>query len=121
MTVIYVKTSFFTVHRWKDAPKEVEWLRNLHSHRFHVRVEVNVSHGDREIEFYIFKSMLDQLIVGEILPWHIEKKEYQTSCEMFAHRICELLILKGYDVALVDVNEDGDHGATYIPEDPSSN
>ena len=49
------------LHRWPDAHKYpgIEFLANEHRHMFHFRVEIQVFHDDREIEFILFKRELE--------------------------------------------------------------
>ena len=51
------------LHRWPDAINfpGVEFLANEHRHMFHFRVEMEVFHDDREVEFILFKRELEKL------------------------------------------------------------
>ena len=49
------------IHRYPDAPEGVEFLRHPHRHMFHFRVEIEVFHDDRDIEFILFKRELEAL------------------------------------------------------------
>ena len=90
-------------HRWKDAPEAVTFLRFRHRHVFHIRCWFDVSHEDREIEI-IMKQ------------WEIEKflkDRYGAVCE-FGEMSCEAIarvIMEEFDVAQIEVLEDGYGGA----------
>lgn len=62
MLGIIVKTDFEGIHCYPKAPDEVKFLRVPHRHVFHVEVEVETFHEDREIEFIKLKHELDQKI-----------------------------------------------------------
>ena len=47
------------IHKYPDAPKEVEFLKYPHRHIFKFKVAIEVFHGDRDIEFFIFKRCLE--------------------------------------------------------------
>lgn len=101
MIQIYVKTQFEALHRWVHAPEEVAFLRDYHRHCFHVKVGFNVTHSDRDIEFFIFKKQLDKF-----LKKNFEGGSFNMSCEDFA-----LSILRYFRCEFVEVSEDGDNGA----------
>lgn len=92
-------------HKYPNAPEEVSFLRNLHRHLFHIRIQFEQTHSDRDIEYFIFKRwLLEQLHVGNVS---------NKSCEMLAEEIREMVLKKiGYDRdVIVEVNEDGENGA----------
>lgn len=104
--MIWVTTQFEGFHKWENAPGEVAFLRNLHRHIFKVKVMIDVRHDDREIEFFMFKWMLE-----EIVREQFEKKEVG-SCEMIAAQILNWLMKKYPDRDIVvEVSEDGENGA----------
>lgn len=104
MKWIKVQTRFEGYHRWKDAPEDVEFLRNTHRHIFHVKLQIEVEKNNRELEFIRVKDwlneMLDRVAVGE------------RSCE----DLCELILKSTKDKygdrkVKVEVSEDGENGA----------
>lgn len=101
-TSIYVRTSFVAFHNWEGAPRSVAFLRNKHRHVFHVTVEKEVSHQDREIEFFTYKAAIDKWIDKNWANYFWENK----SCEMFAQEL-----LERFDADRVIVSEDGENGA----------
>ena len=48
------------LHKWPDATQHpgIEFLANEHRHMFHFRVDLEVWHDDREVEFILFKREL---------------------------------------------------------------
>ena len=55
------------IHCYPDAPKGVEFLKHPHRHMFHFRVDIEVFHDDRDIEFILFKRELEGLYAENIL------------------------------------------------------
>ena len=104
-TRIWITTQFEGIHAWPDAPEEVSFLSCPHRHMFHVKVEVSVTHDDREIEFILFKRWLDGVLSERY-------DEMAKSCEMMAKEIIELVREEWGDRSIVvEVSEDGENGA----------
>lgn len=108
-TCIWVTTQFEAIHSWPNAPEKVAYLSHPHRHLFHVRVELEVQHDDREVEFILFKSA-----ITEFCQSHFAGTPHHFSCEQMAK-------LLGFYVAnlmtpnrkiVVSVSEDGENGAT---------
>jgi len=106
-TRIWVTTTFEAFHKWKKAPKEVKFLQNMHRHKFHVKVELDVHHNDRELEFFMVKDKLDDFIM-----LYYQGEDDVGSCEMIASTILgEIEDLYGKRGISVEVSEDGENGA----------
>lgn len=103
---IFIKTRFAGLHRWADAPKEVDYLKAFHRHNFYVKVFFEVEHDDRDLEFFITKAKLDNYIDAVI------NKADCGSCEMIARLIADF----DHRITKVEVSEDDDNGALYIRE-----
>lgn len=112
MTTIWVTTKFAALHYWPEAPVEVSFLQHPHRHEFHVKLEVQVSHGNRELEFFIIKKWLDNMLTV------FSTGAFTYSCEQFA-----MQILRDFESRFppftnvvrrvaVTVSEDGENGAT---------
>lgn len=99
------------IHRYPDAPAGVEFLRNDHRHIFHFKVELEVFHDDRDVEFILFKRELENLYRTNTL-----QLDYK-SCEMIADDLAFYITRKYENRDLViTVSEDGENGATcYYP------
>jgi len=104
---IWISTSFEGFHKWKDAPDDVGFLRDLHRHVFHVRLDIEVKHDDRELEFFQVKRQLERY-----LRTYYHEKVDIGSCEMIAERIVMWADTKypGRDIS-VSVSEDNENGA----------
>ena len=89
---------------WDD----VSFLGVPHRHIFHFRVEIEVFHDDRDIEFIQFKRWLERLY-GEDAVLDLNHK----SCEMIADDLAEQINARypGRDMTIT-VSEDGENGAT---------
>lgn len=101
---VEVRTTFEGIHYYKDAPKNVEFLRNPHRHLFHVIVRTKVD-GFRALEFLTVKKELDAYLQA-----NFQGKTFPYSCEEIASFILVWLLRK-YEVrsAEVKVGEDGEN------------
>jgi hypothetical protein len=99
------------IHRYPNAPEGVEFLAHPHRHIFHFRVDIDVFHNDRDIEFILFKRELEALYSAATL-----QVDYK-SCEMLAEDLIDYISNKypGRKIA-VQVSEDGENGATLVYE-----
>lgn len=100
---VWCTCQFEGFHCWPDAPERHIYLRYVHRHVFHVRVEWEVSHNERELEFIELKrKTLDHIRLiknGNVVDnW---------SCEHWAEEL-----LKQLQACSVTVSEDGENGAT---------
>lgn len=85
---------------------DVSFLGYAHRHIFHFRVEIEVWHNDRDIEFIQFKRELENLYSSNVLQ--LDHK----SCEMLAEELAGYITSKytGRDLS-IEVAEDGENGA----------
>ena len=75
-----------------------------HRHIFHFKVEIEVFHDDRDIEFIQFKRWLEKLYQGEL---NVDYK----SCEMMADDLYEKVNARYPDRDVnIDISEDGENG-----------
>lgn len=86
--------------------KDVSFLANPHRHIFHFRVELEVMHDNRDVEFILFKRELEQLYQGTL---QLNNK----SCEMIAKELIEYIVskYKGRNIK-VEVSEDNENGCS---------
>ena len=93
------------IHKYPDAPDEVDFLRYPHRHMFHFKVQIEVYDNDRDIEFFIFKRWLESLYADDTL-----QLDYK-SCEMMADDLAKQIKDKypGRQLS-IDVSEDGENG-----------
>ncbi len=95
------------LHKWPDATNYpgVEFLANEHRHMFHFRVDLEVFHDDREVEFILFKRELEGLYTEGTL-----QLDYK-SCEMMADDLGKYIQEKYPRRNFsVQVSEDGENG-----------
>lgn len=99
------------IHKYPNAPEGVEFLKYPHRHIFHFRVQLEVFHDDREVEFILFKRELEGLYSSSIL-----QLDYK-SCEMIADDLAAYITEKYPNRDLViSVSEDNENGAvSYYP------
>ena len=117
---IFITTQFEGFHRWKDAPEEVKFLRDIHRHIFHVKVTASVSHAERDIEFILFKREVED-IINKIKEgqYHLTEQPLNDwSCETWAKAILFTLRHKGYNNKMIcEFSEDGENGAIVTTDD----
>jgi len=107
-TFIYVTDVIEFIHQYKDAPEEVAYLRNLHRHLAHIKVQVEVFDDDREIEFIMLKHRLHDYMYSI-------QHESNCSCETFAKTLLAWLqTMYGDRDMMVTVNEDGENGVEVV-------
>jgi len=96
------------IHKFPGAVNfpGVEFLANDHRHMFHFRVEIEVKHDDRDIEFILFKRELEQQYESGAL-----QLDYK-SCEMMCDDLYKYIKehYKGRFLNIT-VSEDGENGA----------
>lgn len=110
---IKVKTQFEGFHRWDKAPKEVSFLRQTHRHLFYVTATIEVSHSNRDIEYFMCQRYINLLFKA------MKKKlGVKASCEQMASYIHSKLTKKYRGRFIrVEVSEDQENGS--IVESPS--
>lgn len=103
------------IHRYPAAatdPKlatgdwlDVSFLASPHRHIFHFRVEMEVTHSDRDVEFIQLKRELERLYTDGVL-----QLDYK-SCEMMSNDLANYVLSKYPDRQLrIEVSEDGENG-----------
>lgn len=111
--VTFKKIGYHCYPQAKTDPKlaSVSYLGDVHRHLFGFRVEVEVFHDDREIEFHMFQKEISNLFEDSM---NINGK----SCEMLADEVCEYIDLKYGKTKKrfisVSVDEDGECGSTVV-------
>jgi hypothetical protein len=91
--------------KWDD----VSFLGYAHRHIFHFRVEISVTHNDRDIEFIQFKRWLESLYSDGTLELN------HRSCEMIAEELAETILTKYPKRELkISVAEDNENGANML-------
>jgi len=106
-TVVFVKAQFEGFHRWANAPDDVAFLQNYHRHIFFAELGVEVTHADRDVEFFQLKRKVEAF-----LSKMYKGQQFEKSCEMVAAEIAGQFQEQGYNVSYVTVSEDNENGAT---------
>ena len=119
-----VKTSIWVtfqkegIHKYPQAatdPKlaDVSFLASPHRHIFHFKVQLEVFHDDRDVEFILLKRELEGLYNTGTLQLN------NMSCEMIAKELLAYLhtYYSGRD-CIINVSEDNENGCTleYVKE-----
>jgi hypothetical protein len=101
---IVIRSRSDGTHFWGAAPGEVEFLRYPHRHEFHTTVTIDVEHDDRELEFFMVKRRLAQVLPHGDMGGK--------SCEMMARDILKSLrSWYGDRRYTIEVSEDGENSA----------
>lgn len=88
------------------ALSEVSFLGYDHRHIFHFRVDIEVFHDDRDVEFILLKRELEKLFESGVL-----QLDYK-SCEMISDDLAKYLLHKYPQRRLkISVSEDGENGS----------
>lgn len=109
--MIYVTFQKEGIHKYPAALTDpnladVSFLGYPHRHIFHFKVTIEVNHGDREIEFILFKRELERLYNDSVL-----QLDYK-SCEMIGDELINYVVNKYPNRKLcVEVSEDNENGA----------
>lgn len=97
-------------HRYPQAAidpllKQVEYLGQVHRHKFFFKVAIEVFHNDRELEFHMVLSWIESLFENNIELDH-------KSCEMISDELAEAIGKKypGRRVK-IEVSEDSECGS----------
>lgn len=92
-----------------EALQDVAFLSHPHRHIFKFRVEIAVTHDDRDIEFIQFKRWLQSLYADGVLELN------HKSCEMICDDLARIVLTKyPYRGLRISVSEDGENGATAV-------
>jgi hypothetical protein len=119
-TYIYVSTDFTGFHCWPEAPDSVAFLRQIHRHKFGVMVTAQVTHNDRQLEFFTLQGEVKASVTRLML---LLRKNSSYSCEMMAEHIGKELTELGILIKSVEVNEDRENGAfvTFFEDNEKEN
>jgi len=113
-TFIIVKDQFPALHSWPGCPyEEVAFLRNPHRHIFHVTVKIRVNHDDRDVEFFMFKNALSDMLHS----LYANRDLGSMSCEMMCNKIKQDLgynYFSAVDIHSISVFEDDENGAEVV-------
>jgi hypothetical protein len=91
---------------WDLHLEKVKYLSLDHRHLFKFKVQISVTHNDREIEFILLKEWLESLYSDKVLQLN------HKSCEMMAEELFGQINDKYPSRnVIIDVSEDGENGA----------
>jgi hypothetical protein len=110
-TTIWVTFQHEGIHCYPAASEleGVEFLQYPHRHVFHFRVEMEVFHDDRDVEFILLKRELSGLYKDDTLML-----DYK-SCEMIARELLDYVTQSYPDRNVtISVSEDDENGATLV-------
>lgn len=103
---IMVKGRFEATHCWPECPiDEVSFLKYPHRHVFHVFLEVQTTHSDRDVEFIVLKRHLAMHLREKYNEEYLGRK----SCEDIALELYTFFI-EDYPILRIEVWEDNENG-----------
>lgn len=108
---IYVTFQKEGIHAYPAALTDpgleaVKFLGYPHRHMFGFRIQIEVFHNSRDIEFIIFKRWIESLYSDDTLQLN------DKSCETIAEELASWIFLKYPGRRLIiEVSEDGENGA----------
>lgn len=107
-TFVVINAQIEGIHHWPEAFEEVSYLRYPHRHMFHIKMSVQVSHGNREVEIIRLKQRLIATLKTDWLSTKLGLCDFgRMSCEDLGG-----YILSSFPEAdTVEVLEDGENGA----------
>jgi len=113
MTTIWVTFQVEGWHRWPGAPADCIYLKNEHRHIFHFRVEMQVDHANREVEFHSLKTQCMEVIEECYMEsdYGHGKDFLSLSCEDLAMQMLQNLDGEDGRWMACEVSEDGECGA----------
>ncbi len=113
-TSIWVTFQKEGIHKYPAAATDpklepVSFLAHPHRHMFHFRVELEVFHDDRDVEFILLKRELESLYSTGTLQLN------NMSCEMLAKELLAYIhtYYPGRDCT-INVSEDNENGSTLV-------
>ena len=102
---IVVKLDVEGLHQWAGCNiEEVQYLANLHRHTFQILCEIQVGHGDRDVEFIEFKHRVKKYLQDR---WY----KVQYDCCYFGSMSCEQIaevLMEEFSLSKCSVGEDGE-------------
>mgnify|MGYP001316289764 CR=1 FL=1 len=111
MMYLFITFTFEGFHQYSEAPAEVSYLCHPHRHLFHVKVYIPVDDlSSRELEFIMIKNTIQSK-----LPAFVNLSD-TGSCEDICRRISDMAYALYRLRCPVEVSEDGENGALYIPK-----
>jgi hypothetical protein len=109
MTSVVVTFTAEGFHRWPEAPAPRAYLAARHRHLFHVRVEVETTHADRDIECHDLRDFCVEAFGRGDMGTQ--------SCEMMAEGLAQKVTRQFGDRRVkVEVMEDGEVGGNVTHE-----
>ena len=96
------------LHKYKNAPKEVDFLRNFHRHLFYIKAKIEVFHLDRELEFLMVLHRVKKFIKDNLT--YNDEYLVINSCEELAQTILDYLkieygLTRNYTITVSEDNE----------------
>jgi hypothetical protein len=99
-------------HHWADAPEHQAYMRNMHRHAFHIRVDTIVSSDHPDIDPHELLRESQRRFMDLHLTAQDPRNFGSQSCVILAGRLSTVLADLFARPFTVTVSEDGETGAT---------
>ena len=111
---VIVTNNFKGYHRYSEAPIDVAFLRDWHRHVFNIKTTIEVTHNERDIEFFQLQNFIEQFVKNAYTRTDI--KYIEGICIHSCEALAEAILNKLHEVfpgrrARVEVWEDNENGA----------
>lgn len=106
---IYVTFQRVGYHMYPDAPSEVSYLQDRHRHLFKFKVQIQVWHNEREIEFHMFLNRIESWYNEGTLE--LNSKSCETIADDLYEKLKEAYGSEHPRDLIIEVSEDGECGA----------
>jgi len=115
---IWITTQKEGYHYWDGAKDSVQFLKNIHRHIFNFRVDIEVKHNEREIEFFTFKKFINEGINEVWRKYNLDfcdENNKGCSCETISDGLYSIINkwYKDRDV-IIEISEDKENGSRKI-------
>jgi hypothetical protein len=106
---IKIKLDVEGLHNWPGCDIEsVQYLKYIHRHTFQIFCTLDVTHGDRDVEFIEFKHKIRKFLEGR---YYSAKYDCLNFGPMSCETIAEILLLE-FNLTECSVSEDGEFWGT---------
>lgn len=112
-TIVYCSFRLVGLHLWTNCPfDDVDFLKTLHRHEYHIKCYFPVTHSDRDVEFIRVKNQIMDYLTNKY--WNTKYgccNFGEMSCEMIAEELCS-----EFTLCQAEVSEDGENGGIVYRE-----
>ena len=110
---IKVRMNIEGLHHWPDCnTPQVSYLAHLHRHTFQIECKLEVTHGNRDIEFIELKHKIETHILNK---WYDSTYDCCNFKAMSCEDIAEAILIR-FNLLECSVSEDGEFWGITVKE-----